>query len=82
MKEDVEQVLRFMASNGLVANPAKTMHMILKHKAQVPVEMQEISSKLLGVYINESKNRAVKGEVISCLNQRLFLVRRLKNNVG
>ncbi len=63
LKEDAEQVLRFTASNGLVANPTKTTLMILNHKAQVLVEIkvgkakiiQEICSKLIGVYINENE---------------------------
>ena len=87
MEEDAEQVLRFMASNGLVSNPTKTTLMILNHKVQVPVEIkvgkvkiiQEISSKLLGVYINENEkwNTQIngKGGVISCLKQRLYLLK-------
>ena len=53
-----------MASNGLVANPSKTKLLILNHKAETPVEItvggknivQEKSSKLLGVTINEKEN--------------------------
>ena len=64
LEEDAEQVLKFMASNGLVANPSKTTLMILNHKVETPVEIkvgqntikQEMSSKLLGVYINDKEN--------------------------
>ena len=94
LEEDAEQVLKFMASNGLVANPSKTTLMILNHKTDTPVEItvggktiiQEKSSKLLGVTINEKENWSTqineKGGVISSLNQRLYLIRRLKNQVN
>ena len=64
LEEDANQVLKFMASNGLVANPSKTTLMILNHKSDSPVEIsvggktivQEKSSKLLGVTINDKEN--------------------------
>ena len=64
LEEDALQVLKFMASNGLVANPSKTKLMILNHKSETPVEInvggnkivQEKSAKLLGVTINENEN--------------------------
>ena len=61
LEEDADLVLKFMASNGLVANPHKTTLMILNYKSlnQDPIEVkvgtntikQEKSSKLLGVKI-------------------------------
>ena len=83
-----------MASNGLVANPSKTTFMLLNHKSESPVEIkvggkniaQEKTSKLLGVTINEKENWSTqineKGGVVSSLNQRLHLVRRLRNQVN
>ena len=85
-----------MASNGLVANPKKTTLMILNYcnKAQDPIEVtvgsekicQEKSSKLLGVIINDSETWEDqingKGGVMSALSQRLYLIRRLKNQVS
>ena len=94
LEEDADQVLKFMASNGLVANPSKTTLMILNHNSDSAMEInvggktiiQEKSSKLLGVIINEKENWSTqineKGGVISSLNQRLFLVRRLRNQVN
>ena len=35
LEEDAKQVLMFMASNGLVANPKKTAFMILNHKSDL-----------------------------------------------
>ena len=59
LEEDADQVLKFMASNGLVANPSKTTLMILNHNSDSAMEInvggktiiQEKSSKLLGVII-------------------------------
>ena len=57
LEEDAELVLKFMASNGLVANPSqKTSIMILNYKNKDSVEIwvgdtkikQEHKSKLLG----------------------------------
>ena len=89
-------MLRFMASNGLVANPKKTTLMILNfcNKSNDPVKInvgtnvitQEKSSKLLGVTINDTESWeeqiSGKGGVLSALSQRLFLVRRLKNQIS
>ena len=50
------------------------------------VILQEKSSKLLGVTINDKENWSnqnnEKGGVISSLNQRLFLIKRLRNQVN
>ena len=35
LEEDAKNVLQFMASNGLVANPKKTAFMILNHKQDI-----------------------------------------------
>ena len=32
MEEDANRLLQFMATNGLVANPSKTLMVILNHK--------------------------------------------------
>ena len=57
LEEDAENVLKFMASNGLVANLSKTTLMIINYKSDTPVDInfgnaiikQESSAKLLGV---------------------------------
>ena len=94
LEEDAEMVLKFMASNGLVANPSKTTLMILNSKERTPLEIkvgdstvnQVPTAKLLGVKIDESQKWksqiSGKGGVISALNQRLFLINRLKNQVN
>jgi hypothetical protein len=73
--------LRFMASNGLVANPAKTTPMVLNYESETKLEIrvgnstipQESSSKLLGVKINENETWKTqileKGVVIPALKQ-------------
>ena len=58
-KAKLENVLRFMASNGLVSNPTKTTLMILNHKKEKEVGImvggneicQERFTKLLGMTI-------------------------------
>jgi hypothetical protein len=57
LEEDTEMVLKFMASNGLVANPSKTMLVILnsKQKASLKIKVgdstvkQALTAKLLSV---------------------------------
>ena len=68
--------------------------MILNHKSETPIEImigdskitQEKSAKLLGVTIQDSQKWTEqitgKGGVIPSLNQRLFLIRRLKNHLN
>ena len=39
LEEDADRALKFMASNGLMANPSKTTLMILNYKADSPIEI-------------------------------------------
>ena len=94
LEEDAELVLRFMASNGLVANPTKTTFMVLNHKGNEKTEVrvgnsiiqQEQSSKLLGIKIEDTQkwDEQIKGKggVVNALNQRLFFIRRLKKQLN
>ena len=97
LEEDAESILQFMASNGLVANPSKTVFMMLNSKTKenelarkIKVGNHEIpeskSAKLLGVVIdNDQKWKSHfcgKGGLLSSLNQRLFMVRRLSNHIS
>ena len=94
LEVDAEMVLKFMASNGLVANPSKTTLMILNSKEKIPTEIrignaivkQESSAKLLGVKIDESQKwktqSSGKWGILSALIQRLYLINRLKNQVS
>ena len=96
LEEDAEEILKFMASNELVANPAKTVFMMLNSKnkdsnitRKIKVGdhyvVESISSKLLGITIdNDQKWKSHvygKNGLISSLNQRLFMIRRISNNI-
>ena len=91
---DADRILRFMASNGLVANPSKTTFMVLNQKSRdllkVKVGECEITqvrtTKLLGMNIDDDQEWKShffgKGGLIPSLNKRLFCIRRLKNHIG
>ena len=94
LEEDGENVLKYMASNGLVANPSKTALLFLNSKEKCdPVEIpigsalviQEKNAKLLGMTLDDSQTWSThfysKGGVFSALNQRLFILRRMKNHL-
>ena len=93
LEEDGEEILKFMASNGLVANPQKTTLLIMNNKEEGEVQVtvgnatvsQQKSSKLLGVQIDEDMNWNEhvygKGGLISSLNQRTHMIRRLRNHI-
>ena len=93
---DAKNVLQFMASNGLVANPKKTIFIILNQKQRkeeiVSIKIgsefvsQEKSAKLLGVSFDSNQGWKTQiygaGGVIMSLNRRLFAIRRLKNHLN
>ena len=86
-----------MASNGLVANPKKTVFMILNNKKEINIEHpisinvgkdivpQSKSTKLLGMQIEENQgwkqHYSGKGGLIASLNKRLFAIRRVSNHI-
>ena len=86
MEIDAVNVLKFMASNGLVANPKKKTLLFLnigkKSGNDITVKTgkdkikQENHAKLLGVIFDDNQrwNSQIhgKGGIISSLNQRLF----------
>ena len=96
LEEDANNLLNFMAANGLVANPSKTAFILLnaKKESQNKIEVKignsiiekQKSAKLLGMKFEETMNWQEhihgKGGVITSLNQRLFLIRRLKNQLN
>ena len=63
LEEDAGNVLKFMASNGLMANPSKTTLLILNNKKAEEITIkigdgmvkQVHEAKLLGVKINDSQ---------------------------
>ena len=92
MEEDAQKVLNFMASNGLVANAKKTSFLILNCR-QVERDLsikigtdeitRETSAKLLGITFQDDQQWRTqirgKGGLISSLNSRIYIIRRLKN---
>ena len=94
MEEDAVQVLKFMASNGLIVNPNKTAMLFLNHDPtdQFTLNIGNVDvnrvcqAKLLGMTFNEKQNWNdhiyAKGGPIGSLNQRIFLIRRLKQIIN
>ena len=95
MEEDGINVLRYMASNGLVANPQKTALIFLNlKKGNDPISIkigdeivtQEKHAKLLGITFDDdlkwNTQMTGKGGVLPSLNQRLFMIRRLRNSLN
>ena len=97
LEKDAEGMLCFMASNGLVANPDKTVYMMLGRK-RAEQEANPLSikvgdcliknsnhTKLLGVTVDEQQNWNKqfhgKGGLIASLNSRLFTIRRISNQI-
>ena len=95
LEEDSNLVLRYMASNGLVANPRKTAFLIVNGKQVDPkltVEIggekveRESSACLLGLKFQDNLQWQVqisgKGGLLSALNSRLYIIRRLKSHLS
>ena len=95
---DAKNVLTFMASNGLAANAKKTTFIILNNtKANSNTELikinvgkevitQERNAKLLGITMDDSQKWDSQiygtGGLISSLNSRLFMIKRLRNEIN
>ena len=84
-----------MASNGLVTNPSKTAFIIINLKDEQEAKEIKIgnalvkrdkSAKLLGMTFQDnlkwSQHINGKNGTISALNQRLFVIRRLKSSLS
>ena len=96
LEEDGQNVLNFMASNGLVANPKKTALIFLnsKQNGQEHIEIkiggvkiqQQTNAKLLGMNFDDKlkwkTHISDKGGVVSSLNKRFYLISRLKNHLN
>ena len=93
LETEAQNILEFMASNGLVANPSKTVFMMLNQKRKAnesPMTIkvgetlitQEESTKLLGIQIEESQKWNLHlTQLTKTLNSRLFQIRRIKNQI-
>ena len=89
LEEDANQVLQFMASNGLIANQAKTEFMVLNEKDKNSLVLKSLTvgnaviertkhTKLLGVIIEESQEWTEHFKTLkTSLNQRLWVIRRI-----
>ena len=91
LEEDANNVLNFMASNGLIANQSKTEFLVLNEKGNVHLAELRVGdtlikrnyhTKLLGIQIEESQEwnihlKSLKGS----LNQRLFVIRRVMRQI-
>ena len=95
MEEDAHQVLKYMASNGLVANPNKTSFLVLNYKKTFPPlrlkiggeeVVREETATLLGIQFQDNQKWKTqiqgKGGVISSLNSRIYMLRRLKSHLS
>ena len=95
MEKDADQVLRYMASNGLVANAKKTAFLLLNAKKtdenaaiRIGSELVQRSSAatLLGIQFQEDLKWSTqiygKGGVLSALNSRLYIIKRLKSHLS
>ena len=96
MEVDAINILKFMASNGLVANPKKTTMLFLNlaksdmKEIKIKIGKDEITqvnhAKLLGITFDDNQkwNSQIfgKGGIVSSLNQRLYVIRRMKNFVN
>ena len=95
LKQDADAILRYMASNGLVANAKKTVFMILNMtKSEFEKELtkeimvggekvqRSTDTKLLGVIINEKQKwKEQLSDLTNTLNKRTFAIRRISNQL-
>ena len=95
LKEDANNILNYMASNGLVANETKTVFMILNMNSQEKLkkEFEHIqigkdlvkrsdSTKLLGIKLDDNQKWSTHIDgLIGDLNKRTFTIRRISNQI-
>ena len=84
-------VLKFMASNKLVANPTKTSLLFMNLKGELDIKInigeaeikREKSAKLLGMNMTDDQqwNKHIN-LTISALNKRFFLICRMRNKIN
>ena len=91
LEEDALLVLKFMASNKLVANPTKTSLLFMNLKGELDIKInigeaeikREKSAKLLGMNMTDDQqwNKHIN-LTISALNKRFFLICRMRNKIN
>ena len=95
MEVDAKEVLKFMASNGLVANANKTSLLILNCKPTTPtlsvtigtdMVTRESNATLLGIRFQDNQQWSSqihgKGGLLSALNSRIFIIRRMRSHLS
>ena len=95
MEEDANLVLKYMASNGLVANAKKTSFLLLNCKQMDCVKEIRIGSELvprestatlLGIKFQDDLQWKTyvfgKGGLLSALNSRLYIIRRMMSHLS
>jgi hypothetical protein len=81
MKEDGQNILKFMASNGLIANPSKTVFIILGNRKEgeerVKVGKKNYTKKLPEMNIDRDLKCSTHfNKLVGALDLRLFQIRR------
>ena len=88
LESDATAILKFMASNGLVANPSKTHLLVLNYNSDEKLTIkingcdivQTENENLLGITFSDTlKWSAQIDQLIANLNRSFFLIRRLSN---
>ena len=95
MEVDAKEVLKFMASNGLVANANKTSLLILNCKPTTPtlsvtigtdMVTRESNATLLGIRFQDNQQWSSyihgKGGLLSALNSRIYIIRRMRSHLS
>ncbi len=91
LENNAERVLKYMASNGLVANPSKTVFMMIgeKEDANLKVKVGDTTitrsktAKLLGIDIDDDmKWKTHLQKLVVTLDRRLFQVRRMVGKIS
>ena len=91
LERDAKGIMEFMASNGLVANPQKTVFIFLGNKQEEPVSVkiggtqiqQSTTAKLLGIEIDEEQKwKPQVNKLITALDRRLFYMRRVAGKIS
>ena len=91
LEKDAKGIMEFMASNGLVANPQKTVFMLLGNKQGEAVSVkvgdteiqQSTTARLLGVEIDEEQKwKPQVDKLITALDRRLFYLRRIAGKIS
>ena len=91
LEKNAEGVLNYMASNGLVANPGKTVFMVIGQKQEEKLTVkvgdtmipQTSSSRLLGMDVDDDlKWKTHVHKLVVTLDRRLFQLRRLSGQIS